>query len=367
MRTTVLTFTILTALLGSTQLARAEDNQWQFAGQSPDVREDGVYADGSTSLYDDLSADSTSWVRPRYWFLPPRISTYISTEALFLDRFGGGAKDQPIAVNNPVDSLVVMTTGNASLQGQYNPGFATTLGCNLDQIAQLEVTYWGLNSWSNSATLTDSSPFPSLGLAGTLQTVTNDFQESNRIAINYTSYIHNVEINYKQTINGITLMAGPRYLRLVEGFDIQSTNGFTLTTSDYHVTAVNNLIGLQFGGGWRWENGPWYFSILGKAGPYMNPVHQSTLLQDFGNSITLRNYNKDGMPVSTLLETQTTLMYRVTDWFALTASHRFIWIQNLAFAPDQLDLSNSPPGTQVLNAHNHLWLSGFTIGGEFRW
>ncbi|MBS0262506.1 MAG: BBP7 family outer membrane beta-barrel protein [Planctomycetes bacterium] len=365
MRTTVLTFTLLATLLGSTSHLRADDNQWKFAGQSPEVwEESGSFAD---SPYPEGSEESPSYIRPRYWFLPPKFGVYAEIDALFLGRFGGGANNQAIATNNPVDSQVVMTVGNASLAGQYNPGLVGTLGFNLDQIAQLEITYWGLNSWNNSATVTDNGPFPSLGLAGTLQTVTSDYQLADRITIDYTSYIQNAEINYKQTINGVTLMFGPRYLRMVEGFNIQSQSGYTLTTSDYHITAVNNLIGLQFGAGWRFERGPWYFSLTGKAGPYMNAVHQSTLMQDFGNTITLRNYNADGMPISTLVETESKLMYRVTDWFALSVGHRFLWIQNLAFAPDQLDLSNSPPGTQVLNAHNHLWLSGFTVGGEFRW
>jgi hypothetical protein len=259
-----------------------------------------------------------------------------------------------------------MTTGNASLSNDWAPGMMYTLGFNLDQIGQIEVTYWGLNTWKNSAFVVDNSAFPSLGLAGTLQTVTADFQMASRMGIDYASRINNVEINYKQTINGLTLLAGVRYFRMVESFNISSTSVLG-TTSDYNVATVNNLIGFQFGSGYTYENGPFNIGILGKIGPYMNPVHQTTLLQDFGNTITLRDYNKDGMPVSTISEVQVNGMYRITDCFAVHIGYRFMWIQNLAFAPDQLDLSNSPPGTKILNDHNHLLLQGLNAGIEFRW
>ena len=36
-------------------------------------------------------------------------------------------------------------------------------------------------------------------------------------------------------------------------------------------------------------------SLPAEIGPYLNAVHQSMLLQDFGNMITLRNYNQDGL------------------------------------------------------------------------
>ena len=73
------------------------------------------------------------------------------------------------------------------------------------------------------------------------------------------------------------------------------------------------------------------------------------------------------LPVSTLGEIQVNGTYRVTDWFSVHAGYRFIWIQNLALAPDQLDLTNSPAGTRILNPHNHLLLQGFNAGAEIRW
>lgn len=366
MRTTVLSLSVvMLSVLGGTLAARADDPQWLAAGQSPEVWEEHLDAEGAEP-FADYSPDKPSWIRPRYWFLPPKYSTYLQADVLFLNRYRGAA-DQAIATENPPLSEVVMTTSDASLNNNWRPGMMFTLGFNLDQIGKVEATYWGLNEWNNSATVRDNSNFPSLGLAGSLQTVTSDYQLADRMTINYSSYVNNAELNYKQTINGLTLLAGARYFRMVDTFDINSQSAITLTTSDYKVQAINNLIGLQLGVGYLFEWGPVNLQLLGKIGPYMNAVHQSTLLQDFGNSITLRNYTQDGMPVSTMAETQVQLMYRVTDWLALRIGHRFLWIQNLAFAPDQLDLSNSPPGTQILNAHNYMFLQGANAGIELTW
>ena len=83
--------------------------------------------------------------------------------------------------------------------------------------------------------------------------------------------------------------------------------------------------------------------------------------------VDLAQARADTTPVSTLAEIGLNAGYQVTDWFSLHAGYRFIWIQNVAFAPDQLDLSNSAPGTKVINAHNHLFLHGVNVGAEIRW
>jgi hypothetical protein len=163
------------------------------------------------------------------------------------------------------------------------------------------------------------------------------------------------------------LLTGFRYFRIAETFDINSHSSIFGTASDYKVNAVNQLLGAQFGMGYTWQWGAFNANLMGKIGPYANLTHQNTLLQDFGNTLQLRNYRADTTPVSTLGEAIFNAGYQVTDWFSLHAGYRFIWIQNVAFAPDQLDLSASPPGTHVINSHNHLFLHGVNVGAEIRW
>lgn len=363
MRTTVLTVSLTIAIISAASLVQADDQEWLAAGQSPDGWQEAE-GDAGVEPYSDISADSPSWIRPRYWFLPPKFGTYFQADVLYLARFSD-AGEQPIAVSLPPGSQTVLSTNDARLSNKWRPGMMYTLGFNLDQVAQIEATYWGLNVWKNSNGASD--PAGNLGLAGNLANSTTDFIFANRMGIDYVSRINNAEASYKQTINGVTLLAGFRYLRLLETFDINSTSSIFGTTSDYNVSSVNNLIGGQFGLGYTQEMGPFNLGILGKIGPYANVVHQTTIVQDFGNTILLRNSQKDGLPVSTLGEVQVNGVYRVTDWFSVHAGYRFIWIQNVALAPDQLDLNNSPASARILNPHNHLLLQGFSAGAEIRW
>ncbi|MFN7802450.1 MAG: hypothetical protein ACK5TO_00445 [Planctomycetaceae bacterium] len=44
-----------------------------------------------------------------------------------------------------------------------------------------------------------------------------------------------------------------------------------------------------------------------------------------------------------------------------------MWVSNLAFAPNQLDLTDSAAGTEVMNANSDLWLNGLLLGIDCRW
>jgi len=392
MRTTVLTLSLTMAVFSGLNSAFAQDSSpprqdWarqNLSGQArarqsqfeqdplelvrfqepepnPDWQTDQY--DGGTSLSDAWTPDRTG-VSPRYWFTPPVYGTYVQADVLFLAR-AHDANNQAIAVALPPGSIPNLHTDDVSLSNNFQAGGLFTLGFNMDQVSAIELTYFGLNSWSSNAQVTD--PTGNLGVAGTLQNSTIDFIFSDRIAISYSSQIHNAEGNYKQTIEGLTLLAGFRYFRLAETFDINSHSSVFGTSSDYKVNATNNMVGAQVGMGYTWQWGAFNTNLLGKIGPYANLAHQNTLLQDFGNTLTLRNYRADTTPVSTLAEIQANAGYQLTNWFSLHAGYRFIWIQNVAFAPDQLDLSNSPPGTIVKSANNHLFLHGVNVGAEIRW
>lgn len=377
MRSTILTLSMTMVVFSGLNMAQAQEStsveqaQYQQA-QSTSFWQESNEDSGGLNLGDDSAPGDLSpgryEVRPRYWFLPPNYATYIQADALWLTRIHNPA-DQPIGelLNG---SMPVLSTGQVSLQNNYALGGIFTLGFNLDQVASLEATYFGLNSWSNSAQATaDPTAIPPnlLGLAGNLKNGTTDFIFADRMSINYSSQIHNAEGNYKQTIEGLTLLTGFRYFRMAETFDINSHSATNGTASDYKVNAVNQLLGAQFGMGYTWQWGGLNANILGKIGPYANLSHQNTLLQDVGNTLTIRDYRADTTPVSTLAEAVLSTGYKVNDWFSIHAGYRFIWIQNVAFAPDQLDLTNSPPGTHVINSHNHLIMHGVNVGAEIRW
>jgi len=358
MRTPVLTVSLSLVLFSGLAAAQAQERvaQTQPAASWEET------GDGGDEYPTDDSGHAI--IPPKFWFTAPTYGAYFQADVLYLERLHN-VHDIPIAVDLPPTSATVLSTNDAKLSNHFRPGAMFTLGWNLDQVAQFEGTYWGLNSWTNSASATD--PAGLLGLAGTLQNNTVDYIFADRMQIDYESHINNAEANYKQTIEGLTVLAGFRYFRLLETFNINSHSSLIDEASDYKVTAVNQLIGLQLGLGQTQQWGGLQVGVLGKIGAYGNMAHQTTLLQDLGNSIILRQYKAGATPVSSLAELGVNASYQITDWLSIHAGYRFIWVYNVALAPDQLDLSNSPPGTTVMNPHNHLMMQGLNGGVEIRW
>jgi len=299
------------------------------------------------------------------WFAPPEHNMYFKAGVLWLSR-DSDSRNQLLVVELPPTSTPVLYTDDVSLNNSFQPGAIFTLGFNADQVSSFEFVYWGLQDYSNSATVT-SGPNSFLGLAGTLQLSTVDFIFANRMIVDYSSQLHNAEANYRQTIEGVTLLAGFRYFNLNESFNINSRSALTGTSSNYSITTQNQLIGGQVGVGWNFCWGRFSAGIEEKFGVFGNAASQNTYLGDFGDSFTRRNYRDESIPTSLLSETGAQARFQVLDWLAIEGGYRFIWIQNVAFATDQLDLTDSPAGTELIDPRGRLLLNGLNIGVEARW
>ena len=204
--------------------------------------------------------------------------------------------------------------------------------------------------------------------SGSLSPFTNDFNFADRMTINYSARLFNAEANYKQTIEGLTLLGGFRWFNLTEKYDLSSHSPLFNESSSYQVKARNYLIGLQAGAGYSCQWGRLNLGLLGKFGVFANIASQQTLLRDFGNTQVDRNYRADATPVSVLGEIAANATFQITDWMALRAGYRFIGIDNLALAPSQLDLNGPAVGApQFIYPHNFLLLHGVNAGIEIRW
>ncbi|MGE5194305.1 MAG: hypothetical protein ACM3U2_17585 [Deltaproteobacteria bacterium] len=338
--------------------------QYSVPGNFSAPDEPGV-VDLSESGFDDMSQAWDQQVVPQeHWFDLPKYGMYFQGDALWLARIH--SVDRPLVVTLPPGSQTVLTAQDAPLTDFYRPGMMLTLGYRIDQVSAFEFTYFGLNEWNSSATA--ASPAGNLGLAGTLQTTTQDFIFADRITFEYGSSIQNAEANYKQTIEGLTLLTGFRYFSLTEAVNINSHSALFNEASDYHVTAFNRLVGWQFGAGYGRQWGRLNVGILGKIGVFANLASQTTLLRDFGNTFTDRDYRAETTPVSVLGEAIFNASYQVFDWLLIRGGYRFIGVDNVALGPDQLDL-NAPAlnRRQSVQAHEYLLLHGFNAGFEIRW
>jgi len=272
--------------------------------------------------------------------------------------------DKPLIVDLPPGSSTLLSTGDIDLNGQFQPGALFQLGFNFDQVSGVDLVYWGLNDFSTSRVVTSVNP---MGLAGTLQNSTVDYVFSDLFKTSYSSYLNNAEANYRQTIESFTLLAGFRYFGLREDLTIQSRSAQFGTTSDYRVEAQNNLVGGQIGGAYNWDWWRFRFTLDTKFAVAANTASQETFLGDYGNTIVRRSYRAESLPVSCISDSSIGTKLRLTDWLAIETAYRFMWVSNLAFAPNQLDLSDSPAGTEVMNASSDLWLNGLLLGIDCRW
>jgi len=359
MQSPLLKLSLVVALCAATGLARADDTEEFSLAQYAVPAESFDGSDGSF-IADDGDVGSAC-LTPEHWFDAPTYKTYFQADALWLSRINN-TDNQTIAVLLPAGTVPVMNTDDASLQNKFQLGGLFTLGCNLDNVAALEFTYFGLNHWKNSATVTD--PAGTLGLAGPVLNSTVDFAFADRMTIDYSSRIHNAEGNYKQTIEGLTLLTGFRYFSLQEDFNIQSHGFLSGTTSNYNVRATNRLIGWQWGLGGTAYWGRFSVGALGKIGIYANVAEQKTDFQDQNNTIPLAKYKAQTTPVSILGEIYVNANYQVLDWLGVHAGYRFIGLDNIASAPGQLNFNDF---SHHIHAHEFLLLQGVNVGVEVRW
>lgn len=367
MRCAFFSMSLLLAIGGNVIFANAEEPaEFQLVGYSQPSEED--WNDGG-------EFDDPAGFDPRYtWdmsggppninllFAEPEYGSYLQADALWLAR--SHASSQTVAVTLPPASQPVLNSEDAGLTGSLQPGLLLTLGRRFDQVSAFELTFFGLNTWKESAEATGNGD---LSLPGTLPLLTQDYIFADRIRIDYQSSLYNAEANYTQTIAGLKLLGGFRYLRLNESFDINSYVSAIDSSSDYLVRTSNNLIGGQFGVGFDWNWDRLTVELLGKAGVYANIAEQNTLMKDLNNSFVRRDYQDHTTATSVIGEIDLNASYRLLDWLSFRAGYRFIWINNIAMAPDQLNFTTDPGAGASVTAHNHLILNGVNVGLEARW
>jgi len=290
---------------------------------------------------------------------------------------GAGSNNFVLGTNSvPLDTL----KAGLALQGniQVGPG------------SNIEVGYFGLNRWENSATANSGAP-PSLFsfLSNFGVTPANGFDDSDRSfvqTLTYSSTLNNGEINLRRRwsepsgfFQGSLLM-GVRYLALDEQAKFTARGAFDNTQAnnslrflDYTTDTHNSLVGFQIGGDL------WYNVIPGvkvgvdaKTGIFNNRVNQNTAI--FANSLpdtVSENVAVNRAAYVTQIAPQA--WYRLNHSWAVRGSYQFMYINNVALATGNL---NATPPTELgvnlgrtarINTDSDIILQGFTAGAEYTW
>jgi hypothetical protein len=222
----------------------------------------------------------------------------VRAEAVFLDRDTTFERNLIFTVENVVDPIVRLTSGQ--LNYDASPGFRVIGRYDILPCSVVEFGYTGLYDYESSASFTDPdanlfSLFSNFGDENVFPGVTmpggpgapTERALTHRIAIE--SDLQTAEISYRRywlgwipRVSG-TLLAGFRYTRLTEEFEFSSIGGETvpftnppdpqlpIAALDYREDAENNLAGFQTGGDiWVCLSQGLRIGAEGKAGLYDN-------------------------------------------------------------------------------------------------
>ena len=318
-----------------------------------------------------------------------------SAEAIVLSRTtGAGSRNFSSLGRAPVNASDFVLSSDQVDLDRYRIGLALQGNVQVGPGSNVEVGYFGLNKWSESATVTSAAP-------GTLYSFFSDygtnpfdgFDDPDRSlshTIRYESSLHNGEVNLRRRwaepsgfLQG-SFLAGIRYFQLDEqfGFTAIGNNNDTFAANglrffDYTTETKNQLTGFQIG------TDLWLNLIPGvkvgteiKGGVYGNHATQETRIR--ANSLpafgipSIDEQASDGR-TAYLVQASGQAVYRLTYAWTLRGSYQLIYVDNVALGPE--NVNDEPPAlflpnstrTVRVNTDGEIFYTGFTTGAEYTW
>ena len=295
---------------------------------------------------------------------------------------------------------IVLSSNDVGLDN-YSAGLALQANIQCGPGSNLEVAYFGLNKWNESATV-NSTPAGSPTLFSYIsdfgQSPPDGYDDPDRSlthTLNYQSTFNNGEVNFRRRwvepsgfLQG-SFLAGIRYFQLDEtltfsarGQNNNSAADNGLRFFDSETETSNQLTGFQVGGD-LWANlvpGIKVGTEL-KTGIYGNHGIQETRI--FANS--LGSSQSSGVPAinerasdgrtAYLTQWSVSGIYRLTYSWTVRSSYQLIYVDNVALAPENVNaqapglLSGNTSQVRNVSINNdgEVLYTGFTLGAEYLW
>jgi hypothetical protein len=222
-------------------------------------------------------------------------------------------------------------------------------------------------------------------------------------SISYRSSINNVELNGRITPRGqpdrlvlhpdgrwqrecqegryISYLYGLRFMEIDESFSFYSrSHGFrdpnpsTVppiydATGTYDINTHNSLLGLQIGTEMLFRKCKWSWGLAAKMGPYLNFASQQSDITatvdgqpQFNVDEVLRGSHCSAALMGELAFEAT---YKFRPNLVGRATWDFMWITNLALAPEQVQFVAEP--TSRVNTNGSIFSQGPSLGLEWMW
>jgi hypothetical protein len=323
----------------------------------------------------------------------PWYSCYAQAEVLFWTRDNRGRSQALVEHDN---NQPVITTDD--LDFDYQPNMRINVGivrgpCHC--CYAWEFGYLGIFDASASAVAfsgaNDLHAVGDMGLG-----IVNGFVNADSMRADYSSDLHSFEANcvkccyrccwtdcckgcgkgdkgscghgYVTRRRELDTLCGFRYIAADEDFSLISDNIPTQVNSRYDVRTTNDLYGFQLGARLREYRNRLGLEVLGKVGIYGNDASQSQILVDQlpSNPVTFRDTSASGGDVAFLGELGVSLLYDLTPALTLRAGYNLLWLEGVALAPDQLDLTMTGRSGRFIDDNGGVLYHGASLGIEFR-
>jgi hypothetical protein len=257
--------------------------------------------------------------------------------------------------NTPlINAPVVVNSGDIDGGWQVGPRLTAIRHGVFGSCWDLEVAYFGIDSWSGSQTV-----------AGVTSYLTNPpvLFGASSVTASYTSSLHNGEINGRRAHNDwITWIVGFRALQIDELLAADIAVG----PSAHSVATQNRLYGGQIGlDALLFDGECWYVNAVGKVGIFGNSADQVTRTTNIGGALPFITYT--GNQTSFVGEFGVNAGYRMSERWSLLAGYNLLWINGVAVAPDQLAATNLTTGVGTLATNGNLFYHGVNVGLEYGW
>jgi hypothetical protein len=292
---------------------------------------------------------------------------YASTEAVFLWRDNRSAV-QPV-VESISNESTIFNTHSADFDTGIGPRIM--LGMRPDACSAWELQYFSALDFNGEA---DVDSIENLAAPGALSQLPG-WTDADRMRVDYTSELHNVEINYLHSWGRLSLLGGFRFVRLSDDFGLQATavspgilsGPSSIVSNEYHVHSENNLYGAQLGGRYRFCCDRFFGEFTGKAGLFGNDLNQSQFLTDINGGGVVRNFTVYDGTTALVADMNISAGFQLCCDWAVRCGYNLMWIDQVALAADQLNFNlGSTAGTHI-EKRGDVFLHGINVGLEGRW
>lgn len=314
----------------------------------------------------------------------------------------------PIGFDRPVLSTT-------QVKFDFEPGTRVTVGRNLfrdilDRRHSVEFTFLGLFDWgmqtgihgrrisSGGVTFGSLLSDVNAGGIGFGGQMLGGFNGADEHHIRSMSDLNNYELNYRirrlpgrdrivaglgnswtrQCTPGIqgSLLTGIRYLSINEQMSFSSKGTIADLQGDpiadfsaaYRVVTHNDLVGWQIGGDMIAQDCQWSVGMSCKAGIYGNASNQTSFIQSNNNTFapSVNTFLKaSDVGVAFVGDLGLLATWRLTPRVTLRSTYDFLWVQNLALGPQQIQHNLNNPAS--VNNGGFTVFQGVSLGGEYRW